>query len=48
MHCLEYVFFYGNATPLNDGRTSYYNIFDAHYDTLVWALKKMGLETCQS
>ncbi|KAF5456921.1 hypothetical protein F2P56_026338 [Juglans regia] len=39
---VEYAFFDGNATPLNDGGTSYYNMFDANYDTLVWALQKNG------
>ncbi|KAL8223080.1 hypothetical protein R6Q57_020479 [Mikania cordata] len=39
---VEYAFFDGNATPLNDGGTSYTNMFDANYDTLVWALQKNG------
>ncbi|KAF2296833.1 hypothetical protein GH714_006492 [Hevea brasiliensis] len=39
---VEYAFFDGNATPLNDGGTSYYNMFDANYDTLVYALQKNG------
>jgi hypothetical protein len=40
---LEYAFFDGNnATPLNDGGVSYYNLFDASFDTLVWALRKNG------
>lgn len=39
---VEYAFFDGNATPLNDGGTSYYNMFDANHDTLVWALQKNG------
>lgn len=39
---VEYAFFDDNATPLNDGGTSYYNMFDANYDTLVWALQKNG------
>uniref|UniRef100_A0A7N2MVB5 glucan endo-1,3-beta-D-glucosidase n=1 Tax=Quercus lobata TaxID=97700 RepID=A0A7N2MVB5_QUELO len=30
------------ATPITDGGTSYYNMFDANYDTLVWALQKNG------
>lgn len=39
---VEYAFFDGNATPLNDGGTSYYNMFDANYDTLAHALQKNG------
>ncbi|KAF2290054.1 hypothetical protein P3X46_027984 [Hevea brasiliensis] len=39
---VEYAFFDGNATPLNDGGTSYYNMFDANYDTLVYSLQKNG------
>ncbi|CAK9178757.1 unnamed protein product [Ilex paraguariensis] len=39
---VEYAFFDGNASPVNDGGTSYYNMFDANYDTLVWALQKNG------
>ncbi|PIN14491.1 Glucan endo-1,3-beta-D-glucosidase [Handroanthus impetiginosus] len=39
---VEYAFFDGNATPLNDGGTTYYNMFDANYDTLAWALQKNG------
>ncbi|KAG8383479.1 hypothetical protein BUALT_Bualt04G0017600 [Buddleja alternifolia] len=39
---VEYAFFDGNASPLNDGGTTYYNMFDANHDTLVWALQKNG------
>lgn len=39
---VEYAFFDGNATPLNDGGTIYSNMFDANHDTLVWALQKNG------
>lgn len=39
---MEYAFFDGNATPLNDGGTIYTNMFDANHDTLVWALQKNG------
>uniref|UniRef100_A0A2P2IP54 glucan endo-1,3-beta-D-glucosidase n=1 Tax=Rhizophora mucronata TaxID=61149 RepID=A0A2P2IP54_RHIMU len=38
----EYAFFDGNASPLNDGGTYYYNMFDANHDTLVHALQKNG------
>lgn len=39
---VEYAFFDGNASPIVDGGTSYYNMFDANHDTLVWALQKNG------
>ncbi|KAL4318335.1 hypothetical protein GQ457_18G004870 [Hibiscus cannabinus] len=39
---VEYAFFDGNATPLNDGGTLYYNMFDANLDTLTHALRKNG------
>lgn len=41
---LEYAFFDANATPLNDGGALYYNLFDASFDTLLWALRKNGDE----
>ncbi|KAJ8767929.1 hypothetical protein K2173_020869 [Erythroxylum novogranatense] len=39
---VEYGFFDGNASPINDGGTNYYNMFDANHDTLVHALQKNG------
>ncbi|CAK7345846.1 unnamed protein product [Dovyalis caffra] len=39
---VDYAFFDGNANPVNDGGASYYNMFDANYDTLVHALQKNG------
>ncbi|KAD3068174.1 hypothetical protein E3N88_36054 [Mikania micrantha] len=39
---VEYAFFDGQAAPINDGGTTYTNMFDANYDTLVWALQKNG------
>ncbi|KAK9055293.1 hypothetical protein SSX86_026375 [Deinandra increscens subsp. villosa] len=39
---VEYAFFDGKATPVDDGGTTYTNMFDANYDTLVWALQKNG------
>ncbi|KAF8407374.1 hypothetical protein HHK36_006505 [Tetracentron sinense] len=39
---VEYAFFDGNSSPLNDGGTIYSNMFDANHDTLVWALQKNG------
>lgn len=39
---IEYAFFDGNSSPINDNGASYNNMFDANYDTLVWALRKNG------
>lgn len=39
---VEYAFFDGKATPVQDGGTIYTNMFDANYDTLVWSLQKNG------
>ncbi|XP_065881004.1 glucan endo-1,3-beta-glucosidase 6 isoform X1 [Euphorbia lathyris] len=39
---VEYAFFDGDATPIIDGGTSYSNMFDANYDTLVYALQRNG------
>lgn len=39
---IEYVFFDEKTTPINDGGKTYYNMFDANYDTLVWALNRNG------
>ncbi|MQL85829.1 hypothetical protein Taro_018363 [Colocasia esculenta] len=39
---VEYAFFDGNSAAINDGGTSYTNVFDANHDTLVWALQKNG------
>ncbi|XP_021813636.1 glucan endo-1,3-beta-glucosidase 6 [Prunus avium] len=39
---VDYAFFDGNASPITDGSLTYYNMFDANYDTLVWALQKNG------
>ncbi|KAK7835771.1 glucan endo-1, partial [Quercus suber] len=39
---IEYVFFDEKATPIHDGGKTYYNMFDANYDTLVWALNRNG------
>ncbi|CAI0553437.1 unnamed protein product [Linum tenue] len=38
----EYAFFDGNASPVNDGGTYYYNMLDANLDTLVHTLQKNG------
>ncbi|KAL6184915.1 hypothetical protein ACLB2K_041050 [Fragaria x ananassa] len=39
---VDYAFFDGNASPITDGSLTYYNMFDANYDTLAWALQKNG------
>ncbi|KAK3221180.1 hypothetical protein Dsin_008205 [Dipteronia sinensis] len=39
---VEYAFFDGNSSPIDDGGTSYNNMFDANHDTLVHALQKNG------
>ncbi|KAE8687166.1 Glucan endo-1,3-beta-glucosidase 8 [Hibiscus syriacus] len=44
---VEYAFFDGNALPLNDGGTLYYNMFDANLDTLTHALGKNGFGNLQ-
>ncbi|KAL5578073.1 hypothetical protein UlMin_019772 [Ulmus minor] len=41
---VEYAFFDGNPSPLVDGKATYSNMFDANYDTLVWALQSNGFE----
>ncbi|NP_001140660.1 Glucan endo-1,3-beta-glucosidase 8 isoform 1 precursor [Zea mays] len=41
---LDYAFFDGGAgAPVVDGRAVYTNVFDANFDTLVSALKRVGL-----
>lgn len=44
---VEYAFFDGNASPIIDGGMTYNNMFDANYDTLVWALQKNGYGNLQ-
>ncbi|KAI4316243.1 hypothetical protein L6164_024241 [Bauhinia variegata] len=39
---VDYAFFNGYQTPINDNGRQYENVFDANYDTLVWALQKNG------
>ncbi|KAK3221181.1 hypothetical protein Dsin_008206 [Dipteronia sinensis] len=39
---VEYAFFDGNSSPIDDGGTSYNNMFDANHDTLVHALQNNG------
>ncbi|KAK1259464.1 Glucan endo-1,3-beta-glucosidase 8 [Acorus gramineus] len=40
---VDFAFFDGGATPLNDNGVTYNNVFDANYDTLVHALRKAGV-----
>ncbi|PKA62136.1 Glucan endo-1,3-beta-glucosidase 5 [Apostasia shenzhenica] len=39
---IDYAFFSGAATPVVDGSISYTNVFEANYDTLIWALERNG------
>ncbi|MQL74729.1 hypothetical protein Taro_007124 [Colocasia esculenta] len=39
----NYAFFDGGATPVPDNGISYTNVFDANFDTLISALKAVGL-----
>lgn len=39
---VDFAFFDGAAAPVVDGGVTYSNVFEANYDTLVWALEKNG------
>ncbi|PSS11769.1 Glucan endo-1,3-beta-glucosidase [Actinidia chinensis var. chinensis] len=39
---VDYAFFDGYSSSLNDNGKIYQNVFDANHDTLVWALQKNG------
>lgn len=39
---VDYAFFDGYSSPINDNGRIYENVFDANYDSLVWALQKNG------
>uniref|UniRef100_A0A5B7BF89 glucan endo-1,3-beta-D-glucosidase n=1 Tax=Davidia involucrata TaxID=16924 RepID=A0A5B7BF89_DAVIN len=39
---VDYAFFDGYSSPLNDNGRIYNNVFDANHDTLVWTLQKNG------
>ncbi|XVF48112.1 hypothetical protein PTKIN_Ptkin03bG0165000 [Pterospermum kingtungense] len=39
---VDFAFFDGSSSPVNDGGKVYDNVFDAAHDTLVWALTKNG------
>lgn len=41
---VDYAFFDGYSSPIDDNGRTYTNVFDANYDTLVWALQKSGFE----
>ncbi|KAF5177005.1 Glucan endo-1,3-beta-glucosidase [Thalictrum thalictroides] len=40
---LDFAFVDGGGKTTNDNGVQYSNVFDANYDTLVWALKKSGV-----
>lgn len=39
---IDFAFFDNASSPINDNGRVYENVFDANYDTLVWALEKNG------
>ncbi|KAM7490696.1 hypothetical protein LguiA_033617 [Lonicera macranthoides] len=39
---VDYAFFDGYSSSINDNGQVYNNVFDANYDTLVWSLQKNG------
>ncbi|KDP32321.1 hypothetical protein JCGZ_13246 [Jatropha curcas] len=39
---VDFAFFDGAKNPIKDGNLVYTNVFDANFDTLVWALNKAG------
>ncbi|KAI4988307.1 hypothetical protein ZWY2020_029937 [Hordeum vulgare] len=39
---LDFAFFEGGATPMNDKGVMYTNVYDANFDTLVAALAAVG------
>ncbi|CAI9771661.1 unnamed protein product [Fraxinus pennsylvanica] len=41
---VDYAFFDGYSSPINDNGRIYTNVFDANYDTLIWALQKNGFD----
>ncbi|MDP0989530.1 glycosyl hydrolase family 17 protein, partial [Klebsiella pneumoniae] len=38
----DFAFFDGSNKPIRDGDYLYTNVFDANFDTLIWALDKAG------
>ncbi|KAL6533729.1 hypothetical protein OROHE_013562 [Orobanche hederae] len=41
---VDYAFFDGYSNPILDNGRTYTNVFDANYDTLMWALQKNGFQ----
>lgn len=39
---IDFAFFDGYPSPITDNGRTYTNVFDANYDTLLWALQKNG------
>lgn len=39
---VDYAFFDGASAPIDDNGRTYTNVFDANYDTLIWAMQKHG------
>lgn len=39
---VDYAFFDGSSSSIVDNGRTYSNVFDANYDTLIWALQKAG------
>ena len=39
---MDFAFFDGSNKPVKDGNSVYTNVFDANFDTLVWALDRAG------
>lgn len=39
---IDYAFFSPSTNPIVDGPISYSNVFEANYDTLIWALERNG------
>ncbi|XP_047307815.1 glucan endo-1,3-beta-glucosidase 5-like [Impatiens glandulifera] len=43
---VDYAFFSGgNSAPVVDGSVTYTNVFEANFDTLIWALEKNGFSS---
>ncbi|KAK3211785.1 hypothetical protein Dsin_016491 [Dipteronia sinensis] len=41
---IEFAFFEDGAKPVDDKNYHYTNVLDANYDTLLWSLKKIGVD----
>lgn len=42
---VDFAFFDGGGAPVVDGSITYNNVFEANYDTLIYALEKNGLQS---